>query len=196
MSKIKVIKEKYFKKIKKTHIKEKAKVNWTWIIIVTMLAFSISFLFSTISEFIVPNVNSLLAALITLFFIILNIVFDMIGIAVTVGDLKTFNSMATKKVSGSKLAVKLIQNAEKVSSFCNDVIGDICGIVSGSTGVALSIMIAAQTNFNLSLVTLLTTSTIAALTIGGKAIGKSLAINKSTIIIYEFSKVLNIFYKI
>ena len=42
---------------------------------------------------------------------------------------------------------------------------------------------------------LLVTATISSLTIGGKAIGKSFAINKSDIILYEFSKFVNNFYK-
>ena len=65
----------------------------------------------------------------------------MVGISITVADIKTFSSMATKQVSGANLAVKLIQNSEKASSFCNDVIGDICGIVSGSAGVALAALV-------------------------------------------------------
>jgi CBS domain containing-hemolysin-like protein len=119
----------------------------------------------------------------------------MIGIAITVADIKTFNSMATKQVRGAKLAVKLIQNNEKASSFCNDVIGDICGIISGSAGVALSSIIANTFNLNLFIVSLLITALIASLTIGGKAIGKATAINKSTVILFEFSKILSYFYK-
>ena len=119
----------------------------------------------------------------------------MIGISVTVADLKTFNSMATKKVKGATLAVKLIKNADKVSSFCNDVIGDICGIISGSTGVSVAIIVANKFDISLLLVTLLITALIAAMTIGGKAIGKSFAINKSNSILYKFVKVLSIFYR-
>ena len=58
----------------------------------------------------------------------------MIGIAVTVATPKTFNSMATKNVRGARACINLIRKASKVSSFCNDVIGDICGILSGSAG--------------------------------------------------------------
>ena len=37
----------------------------------------------------------------------------MIGISVTVADVKTFNSMAAKKIKGSKLASKFIKKKEK-----------------------------------------------------------------------------------
>ena len=119
----------------------------------------------------------------------------MVGISITVADIKTFNSMATKKVRGAKLAVKLIKNSEKASSFCNDVIGDICGIVSGSAGVALAAILSSSNNFDMFITTLVITAIIAALTIGGKAIGKATAINKSTVILFEFSKIVSCFYK-
>lgn len=196
MSILKHFKDKYSKKVNKAYHKEKKKIEYKWIIVVTLLAFSISFLFSFISETIVPNVNAIIALVMTLLFIGIGIIFDMIGIAITVADIKTFNSMATKRVKGSKLAVKFIMNSEKASSFCNDVIGDICGIISGSTGIALSTMISKSINTDLLLTTLVTTALIAAMTIGGKAIGKSMAINNSTPILFKFSKVISIFYRI
>ncbi len=192
--KVKKMKEKYSKKANKKPIKNKRLVDYKWIFTVTILAFSISFLFSFISEATIPNANSIVATLIILLFIGIGILFDMIGISVTVADIKTFNSMATKQVRGAKLAVKLIQNNEKASSFCNDVIGDICGIISGSAGVALSTIIANNFHWNLLIVSLMITAVIAALTIGGKAIGKATAINKSTPILFYFSKVISYFY--
>ena len=193
--KIKSFKEKYSKKAKKKPVKNKNVRDMSWIITVTILAFFISISFSFLSEVIIPNVSSIIAILIILLFIGLGIVFDMVGIAVTVADLSTFNSMATKKVRGSTLAVKLIKNNEKASSFCNDVIGDICGIVSGSAGVALSTIIATKYNISVFAPTLIVTAIIAALTIGGKALGKQVAINKSTYILFKFSQVLSYFYK-
>ncbi|MEG2351523.1 MAG: hypothetical protein RSB54_02450 [Bacilli bacterium] len=101
--------------------------------------------------------------------------------------------MASKKIRGSKTAINLITNAEKVSAFCNDVIGDIAGIISGSLGLMISQIIALENAFNMSVVTLLLTALIAALTIGGKAIGKSYAINKSDIIVFRVAKIISVF---
>lgn len=193
--KIKTFKEKYSKKASKKPVKNKRLVDYKWIFTVTILAFFISLGFSFFSEITIPNANSIVATIIILLFICIGIIFDMIGIAITVADLKTFNSMATKQVRGAKLAVKLIQNNEKASSFCNDVIGDICGIISGSAGVALSSIIAKSFDLNLFIVSLLITAIVAALTIGGKAIGKATAINKSTPILFQFSKLLACFYR-
>ena len=193
--KVKKFKEKYSKKASKKPVKNKRLVDYKWIFTVTLLAFFISLGFSLFSEITIPNANSIIATFIILLFIGIGIIFDMIGIAITVADLKTFNSMATKQVRGAKLAVKLIQNNEKASSFCNDVIGDICGIISGSAGVALSSIIAKSFDLNLFIVSLLITAIVAALTIGGKAIGKATAINKSTPILFQFSKLLACFYR-
>jgi len=193
--KLKKYKEKYSKKASKKPIKNKRLVDYKWIITVTILAFFISLVFSFLSEIIIPNVNSIIATIVILLFIGIGIIFDMIGIAITVADIKTFNSMATKQVKGARLAVKLIQNNEKASSFCNDVIGDICGIISGSAGVALSGILASTLDLSLFVVSLFITAIIAALTIGGKAIGKATAINKSTVILFQFSRIISCFYK-
>ncbi len=191
--KIKKNKESYSKKVNKKIIKDKKKVDKKWIILISIVSFLISLLFSFIGETVIPNAHLAISIILVFFFIFLGIIFDIIGISVTVADLKTFNSMATKKVKGAKLAVRMIKNASKVSSFCNDVIGDICGIISGSTGVSIAIIIADKLNVSLLLVTLLITAFISALTIGGKALGKSFAINNCNAILYRFVKVLIIF---
>jgi len=193
--KLKKYKEKYSKKASKKPIKNKRLVDYKWIATVTILAFYISLLFSFFSETTIPNANSIVATVVILLFIGIGILFDIIGISITVADIKTFNSMATKQVKGAKLAVKLIQNNEKASSFCNDVIGDICGIISGSAGVALSSILSESLNINLFITSLFITAIIAALTIGGKAIGKATAINKSTPILFQFSRVIACFYR-
>jgi CBS domain containing-hemolysin-like protein len=176
-------KEKQHKKI----------VDKNWIIKITLLAFILSFLFSFISEVTLPNVNLIWELILVIFFIALGVLFDMIGVAVTSADSKPFHSMSSRKVKGAKTAVKLIQNADKVSSFCNDVIGDICGIISGSAGSIISVTLASTFSINIFITTLITTAVIASLTIGGKALGKSYAINKNNLILYQFAKFLSYF---
>lgn len=180
---------------KKKEKTKKEKVNIKWIIEICITSFLISIFMSLLSETTLNNVNLLISLIITLVFIFIGILFDIIGVAVTSSDEKVFHSMSSRKVKGSKIAVKLKKNAEKTSSFCCDVIGDICGVLSGTSGVVIATNIVKLTNYNSLIVTLLTTATIASLTITGKAIGKSFAINKSNIILYEFSKVVSYFYK-
>ena len=156
------------------------------------MAFILSLALSFASDTIIPNVPLFFSVLILVFFILLGIVFDMVGVSVTVADKKVFNSMAAKKVKGSKTALLLIKNNSKVSSFCNDVIGDICGVLSGAAGITIGASIASSTSINLIIINLVLTSLIASITIGGKAIGKSFAINKANNILYKFSNFIDI----
>lgn len=194
-TKKKEFKEKYNKKANKKNKNIKLKADYNWIIQITALAFIITFIMSLSSESALKDVNIFVSLIIVLVFIFLGIIFDMIGISVTVADKKVFHSMAAKKVSGAKTALNLIDNASKVSSFCNDVIGDICGILSGTAASTISLLVSTKLNLNLFLVTLVITSIIAALTIGGKALGKSIAINNSNNILYKFARVIGIFHK-
>lgn len=181
---------------RKKERKDKKKVEIPWVVKIVLLAFIISLSFSLLSEMILSNVNLYIGIFVVILFVMLGVLFDIIGVAVTASDIKPFNSMSSRKVKGAKQAVIFIQNADKVSSFCCDVIGDICGIISGSAGVTVAVNISKSLNIELFTVTLLVTAIIASLTIGGKALGKSFAINKSNIIIFEFSKFITNFYKL
>lgn len=171
------------------------KNKYKWVLIVTLLAFVISLLMSLLVTIVFKNVTLLLAIVITFIFIILGIIFDIIGVSVTIGDEVTFHSMSSRRVRGGKIGVSLIKNNDKVSSICCDVIGDICGIISGSAGVTIIALIINKTTWNILPVSLIVTALISALTIGGKALGKIIAINKSTEVITIVAKVLSIFSK-
>ena len=160
------------------------KSNNKWILVVTLLAFGLSLIMSFVAGIILKNVTLIVSILVTFLFVLLGIVFDIIGVAVTSGDEVAFHSMSARRVRGGKVGVMLVKNASKVSSICCDVVGDICGIISGSAGVTIVALIIKMTNINELLISLIVTALISALTIGGKAMGKSMAINKST----EFSK--------
>lgn len=166
-----------------------------WVIEITLIAFLISLIFTTASETTLSQTTSLFGIVVVLFFIIVGVFFDMIGTAVISADPKPFNSMAAKKIRGGSIAINVIKNSAKVSSFCNDVVGDICGIISGSGGIYLSIAISHKYNLHPFTITLLITAIIASLTIGGKAVGKVLATKKSTIILLKFSQFLSLWSK-
>ena len=174
---------------------KKEKVNVKWIAQIALISFTISFGLSFVSEIAIPNLSVVWGILLTLAFVFIGILFDIVGVAVTGADEKVFHSMNSRQVKGSKVAVLFKKNADKVSSFCCDVIGDICGIVSGASASAVSVGLAATFNWNLLLVSLTVAAVVASLTIGGKACGKSFAINKSDVILYEFAKIISIFYK-
>ncbi len=175
--------------------KSKKSVDKLWIFIITITAFILSIIFSLLSELIIPNTYFVISIIIVLFVILIGVLFDMIGVAITVAEPKVFNSMASNNIKSAKVALNLIKNNEKVSSFCNDVIGDICGIISGSCGTTISAILALKLGFKSIIIILITTGLIAALTIGGKAIGKTIAIKNSNEIIKAVSKFLYPFLK-
>lgn len=166
----------------------KSKQNIKWILLITSLTFVISMIFSYLSETILKKSNIVIELLVLLTVILIGIIFDMIGVAVTTCAEYPFHAMASRKIKGAKTAIKLIKNKDKVSSFCNDVIGDICGIVSGTAGVIIATSIAKDS----IICSLLVTATISSLTIGGKALGKKVAVNKSENITRIVSKILSI----
>ena len=177
-------------------IKKEKKRTRIWVTEIFIVTLFVSGTISFLSEEIMSNSNILVAFLILFIIVIVGIIFDIIGVAVTSADEKPFHSMAARKVPGAHEAIGLLRNAERVSSICNDVIGDICGVVSGSA----SATIAAEVLRNLDgfswpkLVTLAMSATVAALTVGGKAIGKTFAINSSTPIIHGVGRVMFIFH--
>lgn len=184
--------------IEVTKKKEKIKketVDVKWIITIVCLSFAISFSLSFISQMTIPNFPLWLGIIVTLVFVLLGILFDIIGVSVTSADEAVFHSMSSRKVKGASVAVKFKKNADKVSSFCCDVIGDICGIISGAAGTTITAILVMDYHFNLLITGLVVSAIIASLTIGGKAIGKSFAINKSSIILYGFAKFVSNFYK-
>lgn len=166
-------------------------INWRWVGTITILSFLISCSMSYLSSEALASVNNIVAFLILLVFILLGILFDIIGVAATSTTEKELHSMAAKKVSGARQAVWLSRNAEKVASFCNDVVGDISGIISGATGA----IIVANVTQGLppaptALISLTITGCIAAATIGGKAMGKAFGISRSVTIIHAAGRLL------
>ncbi len=161
-------------------------------LLVAFITFFIALLVSLGSEALVRAVNSVLVAFSLLLVIIfLGIFFDIIGTAVTAAELPPFNARAAKKISGAKQGVKLIHNADIVANFCNDVIGDIAGTLSGAIGAGIVMSVARQLPItDLVLAGAVMTSLIAALTVGGKAMGKKLAVNEADTIIFKAAQVV------
>ncbi len=121
----------------KSKSKNKKKSSCSWALRVFLLAVALSALLSFFSSTALEGTGYAVAIIVLAVFIALGIVFDMIGVAVTAADPKPFHSMAAHKEKGAKEAIRLLKNANQVSSFCNDVVGDICGIVSGSTAAVI-----------------------------------------------------------
>ena len=162
-----------------------------WVITIFFITMLISGTISFVSDEIMEGSHIVVAFLILLAIVLLGIVFDIIGVAVTSADEKPFHSMAARKVPGAQEAIRLLRNAERVSSICNDVVGDICGVVSGSASATIAAQVLNNFDFSVpQLVTLLMSALVAGLTVAGKAIGKTVAIKSCTKIVATVGKVI------
>ena len=172
--------------------KENSEIKW--FIQVFIMTFALSMLFSYISANGVSNLSLIPAILILILVIAVGILFDIVGVAVTVANENEFHAKATKKVRGSKDSIKLIRNAPKVANICADVVGDICGVLSGAISALISMKITEQFGMSFDIQFMLS-ATVAALTVGGKALGKGMANNNSTKIVHAVGRVINKFSK-
>ncbi len=174
--------------------KPKNKKRDLWPVKVFFLTFMLAMLFNFFSETSMMGASLPVALLVLLFIICVGIGFDIIGIAVTFQDVTAYTAMASKKIPGAKQAIRLVQSAGMVSNICNDVVGDICGIVSGAMGAAISAKLFIEsTGFSQLLLGIIVSSVIAACTVGGKALGKRVAMRKSHQIVFGVGKVLSFF---
>lgn len=177
-------------KTKKDKKKEgKLSNNTKWIITAFILTFFLSLVFSFISSGAITNLEVIPGTIVLLAVILLGIVFDILGVAITVAKEGEFNAMASKKVKGAKTALKLIKNASIVSNICADVIGDIAGVLSGAISAIIAIKIASYYSMPFDLQVIIS-AIVASLTVGGKAIGKEFARKNSTAIISAVTKVI------
>lgn len=178
---------------KKKTSKKKRNIWW---IKATIISLVLSAFFSYLSE-IVSNANQIVVVVVLLAFLILSgILFDAIGVAVTSCDTTPIISMASRKVYGAKTALWLTKNSDTVSSVCNDIVGDIFSIISGACSAALVVKITMSLEQTWQIVLSIAVSAIvSAMTIGGKAFMKKIAIDNSKDFVMFVARVLAVFNK-
>ena len=167
--------------------KEESKLKWP------LQAFGLTFGLSGVVSFVSNNgiqkLNIFASIIILIAVIFIGIIFDIIGVAVTVAEEGHFHAKATKKAKGAKTSLKLIKNASKVANICADVIGDICGVVSGAISAMIALKISNTYNVS-SNIQFLVSALVASITVSGKAIGKNIANSESTQIVDMVGKIL------
>ncbi len=180
---------------KKLKSKKKHKYAWlVWGISVLFLSFALTVLFSFLTEVVIKNSAAIICVVVLIVLLVLNIGCDVLANAIMSCDTAAFHSMASNKIKGAKRAVVFCRNASKLSSIFADVIGDICGIVSGAAGAALAVSIALGGGSTVELVASIGVSAvIGALTVGGKAICKHIAVTFNKQIVFGFAKFTTLF---
>lgn len=174
--------------------KRQQKQALRWALTIFLVTIAVSATISFVSGEVMDRSSMAVAFLILLVIVAVGIVFDIVGVAVTSADEKPFHSMASRRVSGAREAIRLLRNAEKVSSICNDVVGDICGVVSGAASATIAARAIVYLDFSWpQLVSLGMSALVAGLTVGGKAIGKTVAMNSCTDIVFLVGRILATF---
>ncbi len=169
----------------------KTKRKPRWVVKVTLISVSVSMAFTFASSKALGSVGYVMAFVVLAVFILLGIIFDVIGVSVTAASIAPFHSMAAHKQPGASESIRLIRNAEKVASICNDVVGDISGIVSGSTAAIIVARLANDMSVPNVILQLGISGLVTGLTVGGKALGKAMAIDNSTAIVLKVGRIVH-----
>ena len=167
------------------------KTNIRWLIKIVLISVAASMAFTLASTEILGRAGYIASFAVLAVFIVIGIIFDVIGIAVTAATEAPFHSMAAHHERGAAEALRLKKNAGKVSSFCNDVVGDVTGIISGTTAALIAARLMEGLSAENLLFPLLISGAVTGLTVGGKAAGKSVAINNSAAIVLKVGKLIN-----
>lgn len=182
------------KEIKVYRRNNKKSKGYSWIFYVTIISFILSALLISVTSKVLQDVSIITAMIILAIIVFIGILFDTVGISVASASVATFHAMAAKKMYGAKKAIWLVNNADKVSSFCNDVIGDICGVISGAaSALIIVVLISSMENAETSWPNLIMSGLVASVTVGGKAVGKRIAVNKGSNIVYRTGVIIQFF---
>lgn len=168
----------------------KRRADKRWVISIVILSIAISVVFSLVSGQALNGTGYVVAFVVLIIFILVGVLFDIIGVAVQSATEKPFHSMASHKERGAVEALRLLKESDKVSSICNDVVGDISGIVSGTTAAAIVVNLMRDLSVESAAIQLIVTGLVAGATIGGKALGKTAAVNNSTQIVFGVGKII------
>ena len=182
------------KKKVKGKVKNHSAIKWP--LAVLAISFTICMCFGVLSEISLSSAGIIVSIVVILVFVFIAIVADMLSVAITACDMKPFRAMASKKVRGAKDAIKLKEHADRVASIFGDIVGDVCGILSGAAGatVTTAILKNSISGFGAIAIASLVSAIIAAITISGKAFMKRYSMDHAESIVMRFAKFLSFFH--
>lgn len=181
------------KKFKVPRPNTNVSVTHSWTVIVTVLSFVLSVLFSVVTSVMMENMSLAWTFAILFAIIAVNILFDLIGTAVMNAEEPPFHSLSSRRVKGAAESISIIRHAPQITSLCCDVIGDIAGIISGSATAVIVAELVVMLRFSGMLPSLLLTGVVGALTIGGKAVFKGVAMQNANSIVFTIGKIRGTF---
>lgn len=145
------------------------------------------------SEIFMARMSIFWASVFLLVVVLVNIAFDIIGMAATAASEAPHHARAANRVFGAKHGVQIVRNADVVANFANDVVGDITGTVSGAMAASIVVdLIRYSPHLSASEIWLntLMLALVASVTVTGKAAGKTFAIQEADRIVAAVGGVL------
>ena len=140
----------------------------------------------------VRNLSFVPLLFLVLFIVIaVGVIFDGIGVAALGADTVPFNARSARKAPGAAMTLRLLRKADFVANVCCDVVGDICGIVSGALGATLVVILGEDLAGTL-LLSALMAGLISAFTVGGKAVMKGVAVKNADKIMEFVGRLLDV----
>lgn len=169
-----------------------------------LATFVLATIFSLLSDGVLRSTTVYLAALVLVIIVFIGIIFDIIGLAAATASRVALNAMAAKRMPGARHALRMVRNAPRVAAFCNDLVGDIAGTVSGAAAAAIAFRagLGGRAVDGLAgagpsgvdgpggLWAVLVVALVAAVTVGGKALGKGVAIDRADRIVFRVGRLL------
>jgi CBS domain containing-hemolysin-like protein len=169
-----------------------------WFIFILFFTFAVAFGIGLAAEMFFNVKNVAVCCVIISLLLLIAFLGDIVAVAVAYAELPPFNAMASKKIKGAKMCIKLIKNSDKVSSILSDVLGDVCAIISGVVGATLAGVISFDKGlsaFQIALVLVTVTAIISAIAVSVKSLAKKIAIKNSTSIVFAVGRFMSVFRK-
>ncbi|MGD0152148.1 MAG: hypothetical protein ABSC17_00085 [Thermacetogeniaceae bacterium] len=156
-----------------------------------LLTFFLSLLLTYMADVFLRQVLVVLFMFVMLLVVILlGVIADMIGFAAAAADATPLNAKAANRVLGARQAVRLVKNADQVAVFCSDVMGDISSTLAGAMGAIIVFRLITQHQLVSNWYTIVMTALVAAVTVGGKALGKGIAMQEADEIMFRLGQVV------
>ena len=173
------------------------KAWYVWPIKILIVTLVLSFGISIISESTLQGTSFILSVALLIPLLVCAIVADVVGVSVAACNPRAFEKKDRENLQSFKMAKRLVQNAEKISCICNDVVGDVCGIISGAIGSNMAMIIIGRGGVvgASALIAAGVSAVIAGITVFGKALAKKYAIDNAEKITLIIAKILSVFSK-
>ena len=175
-------------------IKRETSRSSIWTAKITPITFALSLASGALAQTVITHTGIILSLILLGLLVVTAVIFDGVGVAITSCDRARVKKLLQSHAKRAKIAMRMMCNAEKVNNVCADVIGDICGVLSGACGAAIAAGLSFRSGVGAGWLPTLTSAAVAALTVGGKAFLKGKAVKNADKYIAAAATLLSYIY--